>query len=151
MQLDLQAKTIEVVNQGVVVSLPYVENSIEKVTWIVEGEYFTLTIIPRDGLLFREGDVIFISSDCLGFLLPMLRKNELREIELTKDDTTTPFVISIPYNSGSIKQVSPIVGGNYLHIVLYGSIASSFDESKVKFARLLEEASVGELQESGST
>lgn len=133
-QPDLRAETIEVLDPGMLVSIPYVEDSIEKVSYQILDEYFNLIIIPKDGLLFSEEDVVFTTDA----QLPMLSKNKLKEMDRTKDNKITEFNIRIPYKLGSIKQVSYIIAGNYLHIVLHGGITSSFDKSEVKFARSVE-------------
>lgn len=152
MQQDLQAKTIEVINQRLVVSLPHQEDSIEelpyegsieKVSYVVEEGYFNVIVLASGGLLFSEKDVIFTSRD----RLPMLRRNRRKRIERAEDNKITKLVISIPYNEGSIKQVHYLIAGRYLHMVLHGSITSSFDESKVKFASYAEEVPHGEQQE----
>jgi hypothetical protein len=112
----------------------HVEDSIKKVSYQILDEYFNLVIFPKDGLLFSEEDVVFTTDA----QLPMLSKNKLKEMDRTKDNKITEFNIYIPYKLDSIKQVSYIIAGNYLHIVLHGSIISSFDKSEVKFARSVE-------------
>jgi tetratricopeptide (TPR) repeat protein len=151
MKQDFQDETIEILDQGVLVSLPHAKDSINSISFMDHNEYFDLNIYPSEGLLFSDRDVVFTKGTYLGSFLPVMSRNKLRAMEQAKDNTITQFVISIPYNSGSIKQISHIVSGNYLHVVLYGSIASSFNESKVKFARFPEKASTGDQQESGST
>ena len=101
---------------------------------MVQGEHFDLIVYPNKGLLFSDDQVVFTKDATF----PMLEEEQIREMLRMRDNTIKKLIISAPYKPGSIKQIFYIIAGNYLHLILHGSITSSFDESEVKFARFSE-------------
>jgi transcriptional regulator with XRE-family HTH domain len=132
MQQDLKDEAIKVLHEKIWISFPYTENSINKVTFVVKDSYIDLMILPNNGLLFSEENIIFTKDK----QLPVLSDKQIQSMVQAKEDhTTAKLVISIPYKTDSIKQVSHCIVGNYFHLVLYGKLRSTFDKSKVKFTR----------------
>jgi tetratricopeptide (TPR) repeat protein len=114
------------------ISLPYLEGSIEKISYSIHDEYFDLTINLLEGLLFSEKDVVFTRDHDP---LPVVDEEQIRNMEQKKDNTIQAFIVSIPCQNGSIDKASYNVANNYMHLTFEGSIILSFDISKVRFTK----------------
>jgi hypothetical protein len=120
------------------VSLPYVDGSIEDVSYEIQGAYFNLIIILNGRLLFSKEQIVFTT----GPHLPVLDEKQIQDMEQIIKKKRRKLFIAIPYKEDSIQETTYTIADTYLHINLHGSIALSFDKSKVKFSRSPRKASV---------
>ena len=89
-------------------------------------------IVSQHGrFLFGEEQVVFTT----GYHPPVLAERQRQEMERQPFKRRRKLVIAIPYKEDALQGTSYTISDNYLHVVLSGAIASSFDKSKVVFPR----------------
>jgi len=112
------------------ISFPYLEDSIEKVSYQIRDQYFDLIIIPGShGLLFSAKQVAFTKG-----YPPVLDEKQMRDMEQKEGNRISKFIISIPYKEGSLDgEPSYEIANNYLHLTFRGSMISSFDMSNIRY------------------
>jgi len=124
------------------VSLPYrvsppyvsdVDGSIERVSYVIKGGFFNLIVLLKDRILFPKEKIVFTTGDHL----PVLGEKQIQDMQQLKGRPRKELIIAIPCQSDPVQKVDYTVSGNYLHINIHGSIASSFYKSKIRFPRCL--------------
>jgi hypothetical protein len=120
-------------SERLVFSLPYWEESIEKVSYFIKDEKMHIVVSPAGRKLrFDDRDVRIAT----GHDLPTLNARRLRALRARAGDEVARYVISIPYLEGTVDRVSYEIAANYLHVILRGEIGRvPIDRSAVKFER----------------
>jgi len=123
--------------QALRVSLPSLGDSIEKVSHEMNGRYVKLLVHLHGRVLFRKEHIVFTT----GSDPPVFDEKQIRNMEQRRTKTKRKIVIAIPYTGNAVQEITKTISGNYLHILIHGTIASFFDENKVTFPHSRKEAS----------
>lgn len=113
-------------------SIPYLDDSIDKVSYEIHNEYFDLVLLPRgDGFSWKKKDIIFSR----GLDLPSLTDEQLGNFKQRKANLLSRFIISIPYTrDGCIQTVSYNIADNYFHLTIIPAKGFVFDKRKWRFS-----------------
>jgi hypothetical protein len=97
------------------ISFPHWPESIEKVSYTIEGDRLNIIIKPGErGLKLRDSDVRF--SRGIGYF--RLADPGTGKLRRRKGRGAMQFIVSLPYRAGTVEKVSYKLAEDFLHIIL---------------------------------